>query len=160
MGVLSPCVFLCSTLGAEIPWIDSSKQGMFPALGQGGVYFPSASQIKHMAWCNIGGGGQGEPSAGYWAGQLIRAWLPKAAGCAVEHRLPRAGRGAARWPRRFPFLNWWHSPALPWVGGCLQHWGLKPALPMPASMNLGSCCLWWHPELTLPSFLFSPGNML
>lgn len=38
------CVSLRSRLGAEILRIDSSKQRMLPVLGQGGVYFPSASQ--------------------------------------------------------------------------------------------------------------------
>lgn len=37
-------VSLRSKLGAEILRIDSSKQRMLPVLGQGGVYFPSASQ--------------------------------------------------------------------------------------------------------------------
>lgn len=37
-------VSLHSKLGAEIPRIDSFKQRMFPALGQGGDYFPSALQ--------------------------------------------------------------------------------------------------------------------
>lgn len=124
---------------------------MFPALGQGGVYFHSASQDEPnkahgLVWYWKRGTGRAQSSAcieqGSWSELGSQKLLALPWSRSVAQAISK------------PSPKWWHSSPLRWVGGCLQHWGLRPALPTPASVNLESCSSWWHPELTLPSFLF------
>lgn len=166
MGLSLHTSFCAPSWVLKFPELTALSRGCFQHWGKEEFISPlphRTSLIKHMAWCDTGGAGQGEPGAVSVLDETVDlSWAPKSCWLC---------RGASPASRRLwscsvakaifqPFPNWWHSSPLTWVGGCLQHWGLKPAFSTPARMHLESCSSWWHPELTLPSFLFSPGNML
>lgn len=63
----SRCTSFCAPSWAlKFPELTALSRGCFQHWGKEEFISPlpyGTSLIKHMAWCNIGGGGQGEPGA-------------------------------------------------------------------------------------------------
>lgn len=138
MGFSLHTSFCAPSWALKFPELTALSRGCFQHRGKEEFISPlpyRTSLIKHMAWCNIGGGGRGEPGAlSVWNKTVVLSLAPKSCWlcCGASPGLRRPWSRLVAKAIFKPFLNGWHSSPLHWVGCCLQHSGLEPAPPPPA----------------------------
>lgn len=81
MGFSLHTSFCAPSWALKFPELTALSRGCFQHRGKEEFISPlpyRTSLIKHMAWCNIGGGGRGEPGAlSVWNKTVVLSLAPK-----------------------------------------------------------------------------------